>query len=536
MYFFLLLTLFSTNLFAENEWWSLPRSEDEKNYYYVGVAEGKEGVDQLQDKAFNKAMGELIREHFGMSIQINESAVEQLKKEQFHVVTKQSSAPLFIKGVGIVKTREKDLDDNKYRIYVKIQADKKTVAEAVKNQTTQPGNDSLNTFGESHDSKVDITIKTHPQGALIHFSHMDRRFTLQGQGDARFFLPRGRYEMVVSHPGYATVKKDLDLKMQGNEENIILDELSGGVRFEVYPDDARIVFEGQKLTSDEQRLPVGKIHKFKISHPDFFTQEIEFLLENPETLHKVVKLEPRPSTISYEVYPKNATVFVDGKETTFYKGKANVDPGRKRIIVKAPGYFDHEETIYVGTNREYPLKVVKLRLDDQTMPPSNQRPALRFDINPLFMVGNVGYGGFGFALHYEYYYISLGAGVDFTQYKEGNDKDNTNSINNSDKEERETSASSTYLTARLITPQFGAVKLFGSATIGSYNRSVDDTFNKKRLWDESKAFTGVGGGLRMYTSPRWSLQFEYFDLNTLDNKTRVKGKEQRVLAGFSYEF
>ena len=103
MCFFLLGILISLNVQA-GEWWTTPRSEDDAYLYYVSVSEGEEGVTQLQDKAFNKAMGELIREHFGMSIQINESAVEELQKESFQVVTKQSSAPLFIKGIGVTRT------------------------------------------------------------------------------------------------------------------------------------------------------------------------------------------------------------------------------------------------------------------------------------------------------------------------------------------------------------------------------------------------------------------------------------------------
>ena len=533
MYFIILFSLLSLNVFS-NDWWTSVRTEDESSYYYVGVSEGKRGLSLLQDEAFNKAMGELVREHFGMSIQINESAVEQMKKQQFNVVTKQSSAPLFIKGVKISKTREKDLDEKGSRIYVQIQADKRSIEEAIQNQTSKPGNDSLNTFGESHDSKVDISIKTHPQGALIHFSHMDRRFTLQGQGDARFYLPRGRYQMVVSHPGFATVKKEIKLEAQGNEENIILDELSGAVDLEVYPDDARIYYEGEKLTPGKYPVTINKIHKFTITHPDFFTHEVEFMLESPETLHKVVKLEPKPSTVGYQVFPSNAKIFIDDKLTTFYKGKTNVDPGKKRVVISAPGYFSYKEDIYVGTNREYPLKVVKLILDDENMPPSNKRMSVRAEINPIFGVANVGYGGLGLGLHLEYYYISVGAGFNYTQYTET--EDNTNSIDNSNKKELEKSVSDGYLTARLITPQFGPFKFFVSGTYGQYSRSIEDSFNKVEIFKQTKSYSGIGGGFRTYITPKWSFHAEYMDVKTKDKETKVVDREYRFLSGFSYEF
>lgn len=530
MYFFLLVSLISFQVSAD-DWWSTIRSEDEKNYFYVGMAEGKRPVSVLQDEAFNKAMGELIREHFGMSIQVNESAVEELQKQQFNVTTKQSSAPLFIKGVIVGKTREKDLDDEGTRVYVQIQADKKSVAEAIRNQTTKPGNDSLNTFGESHDSKIDITVKTHPPGALIHFSHLDRRFTLQGQGDARFFLPRGRYQMVVSHPGYAVVTRELKLEEQGSEETIILDELSGSVKLEVSPDDARITYEGEKLSSGEIRLPVNKIHKFKISHPDFFPQEVEFMLESPETYHKTVKLEPRPSTLSYEVYPYHAQVTIDGKPVTLFKGKTNVDPGKKKVVISAPGYFDYEDVVYAGTNREYPLKVVRLQIDDQNMPPSNKGLAYRIELNPFFTDANVGYGGLGVGLHVEYYYLSLGAGANLTSYS----KTQEGETNAQDKE-IEKNISDAYVTARLISPSFGRFKFLASATAGQYSRSAVNKIAKTEIWSEQKKFTGVGGGVRFYITPRWSFQAEYFGLSVVEKKTEIKNQEQRVIAGFGYEF
>ena len=121
---FLLSLLLTVDCLAAGEWWTLPRTEDENNFYYVGVSEGKDGVSKLQERAVNKAMGELIREHFGMSVQISESAVEDYKNDTFQVVTKQSSAPLFIKGSTITKTFEKELKDDGLRIYVQLRIEK----------------------------------------------------------------------------------------------------------------------------------------------------------------------------------------------------------------------------------------------------------------------------------------------------------------------------------------------------------------------------------------------------------------------------
>lgn len=525
MYLLLLALVLSYEVIAD-DWWTIPRTEDEKSYYYVGVSEGREGIDQLQDKAFNKAMGELIREHFGMQIEVKESSVEEIRKQQFHAITKQSSAPLFIKGVGIVKTKEKDLDDRGSRVYVQIQADKNAVREAIRNQTTSPGSDSLNTFGDSNDSKIDLTVKTHPQGAFIHFSHLDRRFTLQGQGDARFFLPRGRYQMVVSMPGYDSVKKEIEVRTQGLEETITLDELNGAIDLEVYPDDARIYFEGSKLPPGPLRAPVGKTLKFQITHPDFFPHETELALEKPETFKKIIKLEPRPSTLSYRVQPSHARIEIDGREVFVNKGKVSVDPGKKRVRVSAPGYFTFEEDVFVGTNRDYPQKVINLQIDDQTMPPSNKGFAFRFELNPLVSLGGVGYGMFvPPALHFEYHYISLGGGYNWMKYTKTDEKT---------KLDTKVDLEDAYATIRLITPSMWRLKFFASGTYGQYTRKKLDSLDNV-AWKETVTYQGLGGGFRGYVTPRWSVHAEYFNISTIE-KTRGKDRENRVVAGFAYEF
>lgn len=523
MLYFILASFFVTFHCSAGEWWSIPRSEDDQYLYYVGISEGKDGVSQLQDKAFNKAMGELIREHFGMSIQINENSVEELRKEQFQVVTKQSSAPLFIKGVGIVKTYEKELDDAN-RIYVQIRVDKKILAQAITNQITKPGEDSLNTFGDSHDSKIDIKVKTSPQGALIHFGHLDRRFSLQGQGDARFFLPRGRYQMVVSSPGFATVSKEINHQSEGREENIILDELSGEIDLEVYPEDATIVYQKTKIPAGKQKLQLERSHKFYFSHPDYFPQELEFVLDNPETITKVIKLEPRPSTIRLDVHPRNSSIFVDDKEV---HGKViELEPGRRTITVRANGYFSHTEEIYVGTNREYPLKVIRLRYDDQNMSPTDKRISLRFEMNPFTSYDKVGYGMIGLGAHIEFHYISIGGGFNYTSYKKDTDEGMP---------EDEFNMSDTYGMVRLITPKMGVFKLFASGTYGEYSKnrktSLGDT-----LWKETKSYQGVGGGFRAYITPKWSFHGEYFKIKALDTETKIKSKQDRFIMGFGYEF
>jgi len=119
MVLFLACLLLSTAVHAE-DWWKVPRSEDDKFYYYVGVSEGKDGYEKVKDLSMSKAMGELIREHFGITTQISESSVEEMRKDSYSIVTRQSSAPLYLKGTTVLKVHEAELDDGVLRVYTQL--------------------------------------------------------------------------------------------------------------------------------------------------------------------------------------------------------------------------------------------------------------------------------------------------------------------------------------------------------------------------------------------------------------------------------
>ncbi len=547
MCFFLLGILISLNVQA-GEWWTTPRSEDDAYLYYVSVSEGEEGVTQLQDKAFNKAMGELIREHFGMSIQINESAVEELQKESFQVVTKQSSAPLFIKGIGVTRTHEKELDHGQ-RVYVQIRVDKKALKESIQQHLINPGEDSLNTYGDSNVSKINFKVKTNPQGALIHFSHLDQRFSIQGQGDALFYLPRGRYKMVVSAPGYSTVIREILAQSQGIEEKVTLEELFADLELNLSPEDATIELQGKIMSARKIKLKIGKTYKFKFSHPDYLTQEIEFLSQEQERLHHSVTLSPKSSSLFYEVMPKGAKFEIDGQEVNPDHGKIEILPGNKKVIISYDGYANYKEEIEVAANRDYPLKVIQLKKEEAKAEYVNHGSYLskfhwptytyRLEVNPFTTYDHTGYLMLApIAVHLEYDYISFGIGYSWTELLSG-DKD----WEGQDTENPNVKVEDIYGTVRLITPQMGAIKLFASGTYGEYSTTTTTRYRDKNgVISERKPvkarmlYEGVGGGLRMYMNPQWSIHAEYIRINAKNCETKRTETGDRILIGLSFEF
>lgn len=523
---FFLLALISLQVMASGEWWTLPRSEDEQSLYYLGISEGEGELTMLQEKAFNRAMAELIREHFGMSFQMNESTVEELQNESYQVVTKQSSAPLYIKGIGVVKTHEKELD-NGMRLYVQIKVKKRDLEEAIQKHQTQPGQDILNTFGESHEAMVSYKVRTRPQGALIKFSHLDKKFHLQGQGDARFFLPRGRYEMEITLPGYAQVSKQIELLADGKEELIELEELVGFIDLEVEPEGARIELEGKKIKAGQHKILVEKSYRLSVTHPDYRSIETDLFLTEHGTISRHIQLEPRSSQISYDVQPSNAKIFIDGIEKESGQEGIFLSPGAHTVLITAPGYFDYKETIELGINRVYPTKRIHMRVDYESIPPSSKGATLRFEYNPYAHLGNIGHGLlFPIALHFEYKYFSLGAGYGWLNY-EKEEKD-TYDIYNVEVEDF-------YATARIITPQLGPFKFFVSGTYGQYNKVAKDDI-RGVMWQENVTYQGYGGGFRLYFTPKWSMHGEYFDVQSVRHHNEEQARESRAIAGFAFEF
>lgn len=532
MWIFIVCMSMVLELAAAEEWWELPRTEDEKYLYYVGMAVGAQDSHHLQETAVNRAMSELIREHFGMSVQISESAVEELKGESFQVVTKQSSAPIFLKGTSITKTKEVDHSDGS-RYYVQLRADKAALAKSISTQVNHGDQRVLSTYGESHDTKVDVTVKTHPSGATIHFTHLDKRYSVQGQGDAIFYLPRGRYQLVVSKPGYAIHTEEITLEAQGREEVVNLEPIHARVRLAVEPSDADIEYLGSVQRTTEFKLAVAKPHRFRFSHPDYLSQEIELYYQYPVDVLREIELEPKTSTLKYEVDPRNARIEIDGTEPNLVNGRIHLKPGVKRIAISKPGYFTHYETITVSPNRDYPLKVIQLRTDDINTSPTDKKLSYRFDYNPFIYHENRGRLAFvPVALHVEWYYISLGVGHSWVNEKE--DPKPEDKIPGS-KLVSETDFNDTYATLRLISPRIGPFKFYVGKTFGTVSK-IEKNWEDSRLSKKSETYEGQGGGFRFYFRPKWSIHGEYQRIKLEDKETNYKHSQDRFQAGVSYEF
>lgn len=528
---YLFLSLFVCLEIHAGEWWKLPRTEDKDYLYYVGSAEGKASFTALQEEAFGKAMSEVVREHFGMAIQISENSVQDLNSDSYQVVTKQSSSPISMKGVSLTHTYETE-SSGRRRIYIQIRVTKEKLQKAVDAYSLVPQSEKFNTYGDPHGTKTSVKIKTNPSGALITLTHLDQRYSIQGHGDAHIFVPQGRYQMVVSAPGHMAMTRELIIQADGREEFITLDQLHTKLQVSIEPEDARIHFNGKEVESSAFKLPIGRVHKFRFTHPDYLSQEIEIATQVPEIVVKKINLEPKMSTLRFVVTPSNASIEIDGEEVTPYDGKIMVTPGRKRVRIFRKHYFDHSEVIDVGPNRDLAPRYIYLKLDEENTSPSELGLSGRIEINPFTLQGEYGRGHMiPVALHVEWIYFSLGVGRLHTS-EEGEKKDDMQNVWKTQK-----TYNDFYGSARLMTPKMEDIKLFASYTTGSINQSYK--YSKvEKVQKSSKTYNGFGGGARFYFGRNWSMQVEYFRTKSelKREKEVIKKEEDRIIAGFSYEF
>jgi hypothetical protein len=523
MFLLCLIFLFIQKIQASEGWWSTPRSEDDQYYYYVASSEGEDSITTLEQKAFNRALAELIREHFGMGIQVNENSVEQLRQEEYQIITQQNSQAIFLKGVSLVKTNELSSRSGQ-RVFVQLRADKKMLEESKK---IVLGKAIFNIYGEDNETKIDYKIKTIPQGALIHFVHLDRKFSLQGQGDALFNLPPGRYQMVINLPGYRLVNKEVNLLNSGREEVIKLEKLEALYLTKFNTSNVKIEINGTRDLEKNIKLAVGMKNTLRFIHPDFYPLEKEITLHSTDTVEEEIILTPRPSTLYYKITPHDAVIEVDGQAIKHRDGKFEVQMGKRNISISREGHVTYSEIINVVPNRDYPLKVVNLALDDKSISPGQKGLTCRFEYNPMITYGTDPlFMFYPFALHFEYHFFSLGFGLNSVNHK---------STDEASKIDEEIRLEDRYLTLRLISPRFKKMKFYGAWTYGQYEhrKIIND---ESTIWKKNNLYHGFGAGVRAYLSPKVSIHGEYFEVNSHIKEFDTKKKENRLILGVAYEF
>ena len=520
---FLFAFMCVVDVYANLPWWEIPRSEDQEAFYYVGSSEGDQVTETLRDQAFNRALTDLIRENFGMKLEISETIIEDFKNDQLQVILKQNSAPLYIKGISIQKIKEVETKLGT-RLFVQVKVSRKDISESLKLISLEEG--SFNIYGEKSDNRISVKVRSNPAEAMIQLTHQDMKFSIQGQGHALFHVPPGKYVITLFLEGYKTESSEVALLNDGLELQYSLEELTADVEFYGYPIGTKIEISGRPLKSDQVNLNVSRTYALKASHPDYFEHREEFKIDGPISYRKELKLRPRPSTISLKVFPQDAELEIDGSMKRLENDRVFVSAGYKKLKISASGYEDFEETIFVGPNRDYPLKEIKLVRSKIIEPDTPSELTFRFEYNPLARYGDDDlFLHIPLSFYLEKSFLSLGVSYAYANDVETRKENELN---------RNFYFTDTSASIRLLTPKFSFIEFYASYSIGQY--SFIKEYGNQHRYKKTAEYHGPGGGMRLWFYQAWSMHVEYHQMEVKFKETGLKEKDGKFVLGIGLQF
>ena len=127
------------------------------------------------------------------------------------------------------------------------------------------------------------------------------------------------------------------------------------------PEGARIYLDGELMTGATpivvEKLEAG-VHVVRVAKDDFIGQASVFVSAGGMTTTEI-PMELGKATLRVYSKPFEAIVFLDEKEVGPTPQSLNdVSAGRHNIVVRMPGYVDHEETVHLGIGEEKTVQAV----------------------------------------------------------------------------------------------------------------------------------------------------------------------------------
>lgn len=389
----------------------------------------------------------------------------------------------------------------------------------------------IQTLGGPNDQKAHFKIETHPSDASVTFLRHDSGDSVRGSSQTLFQLPYGDYQLTVSAHGFLSYSEIITIRKSSVSMDISLEPVMAMLFLSLDPPDAVVKLAGKVVKPKDFPLQVGRTHVFQVSHPDYLPNSISITPSNAETVFEDVNLEPKLSSVQYEIYPYGAKLVIDGEEFHDNRDVIYLPPGKRHVKITKMDFFEYEEVLNVEPNKIYPLKVINLKSDSEDISPSDKKIAYRFEYNPASYQGTHGrLHLIPFGLHLESRFLSIGFGFNqHTDEREWVDDNNNSQIETKDYFD-------CYVTVRLISPKlYDTYKFYLAGTYGSISKEVRTSLYEEKI-RKSFAYQGYGAGIRAYTSPRWSYHLEHYQVQTLEQGSNSRGLESRTLFGFGYEF
>lgn len=538
MFFLILMYLFIGKTFAL-DWWEVPRQETLTDFTYVGVSEGSNSIDELKDKAFISAATLIVREHFGTKVEASESVIEDTGNSKYQFITKLQSESMILKGLKLIdfKIIESQIGS---RVFVRVQISKEDLKNAI---STQNQDQVENIYGRGKGENY-VFIKTIPHGAQIQFTGIDHKYVSQGQGDAKFYLPKGRYNLEIYEPGHKVIQSEVTVLQENQDFEYKLEPILGELELKTTPFDAEIIPLSAVNGNNPFKLMPHRKYRFRVYHPDYFEQEIEYSITDEGHHEKYVYLDPRPSTIRFFISNKNHSLIVNGR--SYSTGERITVYGEKaEVMIKSPGFKTYKQSINLRPNRDYPDERITLEKEVVSNPIKfefnnpfadkyQERFVKRLEYNPAVQINEEAYFSIVPLSYYlEWTYIGLGASVYYISlYKDNGEKTvNTTILDHS-------------FNLRLFSPRFDSAQFYLNLTSGAFTLKEEiDDFENPATYERKFNYHGVGLGIRFYTSKSFSYHIELNQIHkkldedsSLESMKKYKNNELKGVLGIGWEF
>lgn len=534
-----LVILLNSCLAMSLDWWAIPREEGPNHLSYVASSEGEESLEELKEKAFMAAAVIIVRENFGTTVEASESMIEETGNSKYQFQTKIKSDPMIIKGLKLTDLKILE-SGTKTRVLVRVTISKEDLAQAVREQNRDQAE---NIYGKGKGENF-VLVKTSPQGALIQITGIDKKYFVQGNGDARFYLPLGEYNISINEDGYAPVTRTFKIDHRNEELSFDLTPILGKFSIRTNPADAQVLPLSSVKGDNPFYLSPHKKYRFRVSHPDFFEEEFEYSLSDDGSYSKSINLQRRSSSIRLIVTPEPSLISINNRHFK-NRERIHLDDEELYIVIEADGYERYEKTIKVDPNRYFPDEYIKLSPKKENPPfkwpklPSlsffKDEPLIkRFEYNPYVQLDGRG----NFSILPLSFYLEkgfFGAGLSYN-YIDSYQDDGEKSV--------QKSISDISFSLRFILKNLGSIAPYLTLTVGSYHakQSTDDLESIEET-EREYSYHGFGGGLRYYFSNTSSIHAEMIHIskdakdninqNTDDPK---KSSEVKAVVGLGWEF
>lgn len=533
------LIIFNISILYALDWWEIPRQESETELSYVGISEGAQGIDTLKDKAFISAATLIVREHFGTKVEASESFIEDTGNSKYQFMTKLESDSIVLKGLKLTDLKVTALDEGS-RVFVRVTITKDDLRNS---KIFDKQSEVQNIYGEGKGERF-VLIKTVPSGALIQFTGIDRKYVTEGKGDARFYLPRGRYFLSIHEEGHHPVRSEISVFFEDQKHEFKLEPILGTLLLETSPSDAEVTPLLPVQGTNPFKLMPKRKYRFRVTHPDYYEGVLEYSIPDDKSYIKKFHLDPKPSTFRFFVTPSKHVMSINKK--LFSAGKRiTVTEDEIEVVIRAEGYETFHKTIKVLPNRDYPDEHVKLdiikesasfdfKFNNPFQDKYQKRFIKRFEYNPFIQIDeDVHFSILPVSYFFEWTYFGLGASYNFISTHSDNGEETVNK-----------DISDLSLNMRIFSPRFDNFQTYLNFTTGKYSANEErDDFVEYKTIKRQYNYYGFGGGFRVYTSQDFSFHLE---LNHIfkkqseslvdDTQTKQQPTELKGVLGIGWEF